>query len=451
MRKAGLALLILAILVPVLAFGLSNLFLLSPKGRQFLAGKVENRLLLETSTQGATWSPWNGITVYGIRVEQPEVLREAIGRPLLSVQSVRIHPDWSALLKKRLTPKGMEIVKPELHLPIELLSQIPQAKEEPALAAVTPAPAVLPPTAAPSPAEAASNPAPPQAVAQAESGVSEKNPTAPEVTVPNVWIHIRDGRLGIVSVMTPAPLFEAAGIDGSIPVSGKPAGSKISVSRLRGMAGEASGNIEIPLVWSAPVLGTKAVDGEMFGIDFKLGGHVALIPGIPFRIDASAPEQGETIIGIGGESVAKLGKVVSQGRAEGYLQIPATWQGKWIAQASDLDVEISGRRNRFDHGRAVVVFQKGALRCVDARLSSDEATIIGNGAVLTDGRMAANARIIASPETLASISSTIQPAGEAHLTPLSTPQRAALDLQIFGRPGNLHYKPDPMAAPIPLQ
>lgn len=456
LRKRCLVLLGLAFLSPLVAFGISNLFLLSPKGRNFIAGKIGSRLHLETSVQGATWSFWNGITVYGLRMEQPGLLREAIARPLLAVQSVQIHPDWPALLRKRLVLKGVDIVKPEIHIPLELLSQIPHQEEMPALAAARPTPAAAPPAAKPLPEAIALNPAPNPPAAATGPSVLEKPPApeaaAPEDKTPNVWINVRDGRLGVVSLMSGSPLFEASGINGSVPISGKPAKSNISVFRLKGLGEQAPGKIELPLEWTAPVISTKIMDGEMFGIDFKVGGHVGLVKGIPFRIDASAPEQNDRKIRSSGKTIASLGKIAFQGRTEGYLQAPASWQGKWIARTAAVDVNIGDRKNRFDRGQAMVMFQKGALRCLDARLSSEEATIIGNGAILSDGRIAANARIVASPETLASISSLIRrDPNSTHLTPLSTPQRAALDLQIFGYPGNMLYRPDPLAAPIPLR
>ena len=82
----------------------------------------------------------------------------------------------------------------------------------------------------------------------------------------------------------------------------------------------------------------------------------------------------------------------------------------------------------------------------------EQASIIANAAVLSDGRMAGIARIVAAPESLIAVSRFFRPdAAEPHLTPLSTPQRAALDLQIYGRPGNLLFRPDPVAAPLRLR
>jgi hypothetical protein len=121
-------------------------------------------------------------------------------------------------------------------------------------------------------------------------------------------------------------------------------------------------------------------------------------------------------------------------------------------QANSLDTIYAGQSAHFARGQAIIVFRNGALRCVDARLEGEEATVMGNGAVLTDGRVAAIARFVAAPDTLLAISKFTQPATlELQLTPLSTPQRSALDMQFFGQPGNFFYQPNPAAKPFQLE
>ncbi|QTN34065.1 hypothetical protein HZ994_17650 [Akkermansiaceae bacterium] len=450
-RRLGLAFLALALAAPPLAFGISNLYLVSPKGRAFIAAKISRLLPLETSVQGATWSPWNGITVYGLRAEQPPALRKAFGRPLVSVESVRIHPDWMELARKRLSIKGMEIVKPELCIPIELLSQIQQKEDVPVLAATNPNPATARPQAqVPAAPEGGVPSPPPSAGAGQRPHVLTAPPSKP--TEPTTWMDVRGGSLRIVTLMLRTPLFHASGINGGVPLAGKDATSLISIERLTGTGGTAPGKTEIPLKWSAPALTAGTVDGGIFGLDFRIGAQVGLVQGLPFLVECVVPEQNGWEMRTGSGLEAKAGKIAAQGRVQGYLQAPATWQGQWIVEAGGVDAGHGAQRNRFERGQAIFLFQNGALRCPDARLVSEEACIIGNGMLLSDGRLAANARVIASPEALAAISKFTQPGGKApHLTPLSTPQRSALDLQLYGRPGVIFFKPDPMAEPLRLR
>lgn len=455
-RWLGYSIFVLAIVIPLLAFGISNLFLVSPKGRALIAAKIKGRVMLDASVQGATWSPWNGFTVYGLRLEQPEALRKDIAKPLLMVESASIHPDWLALLGRKVELKGLEIVKPEVLLPIELLSQIPQEEQPPALAAKAPD------LAAASPAPGAGSPlqqprSSPTPLAEPKAAPENQVPPAAvkSVTVesaPTFWMNIREGRFGIVSLGSPSRLLDAAGINGDMPLAGKAAESRITIERLTGFGQTSPGKVILPLKWESPGLSLKATDGQLSGLDFKIGGQIGLVPGFPFMIDTLIPEQKGREFRLGGNAKGKLGAVVAKGRMQGYLAIPATWQGQGVAQVSEVDAELDGHKSSFDTGRALLAFQKGAFRCLDARLLGEEASVMGNAAVLSDGRMAAIVRIVAKPETLLSISGYIRSdSTEPHLTPLSTPQRAALDVQVFGRPGKLFYRPDLMAAPVLLR
>ena len=280
-RKVGLVLIGLAILTPALAFGISNLFLVSPKGKAFLASRIERKLHLETNVQGASWSPWNGITIYGLRVEQPEPLKKAFTKPLLSVQSIRLHPDWLALVKRRLELKGIEVVKPDLTLPIELLSQIPRKDVDPALVAKPPDLASVnsankqPQELKNPPEETGQQPPVPPTIAGIEEGSTEaRTESVSELLSPTVWFNLIDACLRIVSLMRPAPLWEAIGINGSVPLAGKPSRSEISATRVSFLENPASGLTSIPLKWNSPVLALGSIKGEMFGLDFELGGHL---------------------------------------------------------------------------------------------------------------------------------------------------------------------------------
>lgn len=456
-RKLGLALLGLAIFTLLAAFGVSNLFLLSPKGREFIERRIESRLRLESSVEGSTWSPWNGITIYGLRIGQPDGTSGPVATPLLSVQSIRLHPDWVALAGRRLEPKAIEILKPEITIPIELLSKIPRPEAKPAMAADAPDLASLEPLRGDNP-ETQNAPGSQPAATQTpnDMGLSEKAPdittiSAAEAPNPTVWVNVREGRVTIKSQMSPTPLLKAMGINGSIPLGGKSAASLIHVTKIKGFGGLPATEFTLPLKWSKLVLTTGIIGGEVAGLEYKVEGNIGLVPGLPFRIDALVPEQKESEFRFGSEIRAKTGTVMSQARLNGYLEIPSTWQGQCVAQATGVHASVGGRESRFDSGRALILFQNGTIRCLDARLLGEESSIIGNAMILADARIAANTRIVASPETLVEISRlTRSDRKTPQLTPLSTPQRAALDLQLFGHLGDIYYKPDPFAEAMPL-
>lgn len=454
-KKIGLALIALAFLLPPLAFGLSNLFLLSSKGQKFVAARITRVLPFETSVSGATWSPWNGVTLHGLRLEQPAPLKVAVREPLLTIQMIRVHPDWRQLLRKKISAKGIEIVKADLTLPAELLSQIPRKESAAPVTAANPDLASAPPQQIPAPQ---ATPPPPTEVPPSLPPVAaaQQKPTvaATDVKTPTVWVSLKDVGIKIISGGSHNKLCEATGINGSFPVSGKSAKSAITITRMAGLGKDAPGSTKLPIAWKSPVIAIGPAETELFGLDLKVVCNTALIAGIPFKVEALVPEQKEKEIRIGAENKATLGAVTAQGMFQGYLQIPATWQGQWVAQVLSVDAELAGgRRTHFERGQAVAVFGNGMLRCLDARLIGDDASFLANATLLTDGRLAGNARLVASPETLSALSKFTRPltAQPPSFTALSTPQRAALDLQIFGHIGDLYYKPDPASAPLRLR
>ncbi len=128
------------LLLVLLAFAASNLYLMSPPGRTRIGTALSSRLHLETTIQGATWSPWNGFTIYGLHTRQPEQLRKTIHAPFLLIRSIRVVPDWNRLLRRSLIIREIIVLDPELTVPLELATLIPQQETvPPAIAAKTPA------------------------------------------------------------------------------------------------------------------------------------------------------------------------------------------------------------------------------------------------------------------------------------------------------------------------
>ncbi len=458
-RRLLAVLLLFAVSAPFLTLGLSNLYLVSPKGRMFVASEISQRIGLETTVKGSSWSPWNGITLYGMRVEQPPQLAPVLDVPFLTVESIQLTPVWKALIKnRRLLVKKIDIRKPKLNAPLELLSQIPSSPPSvPAIAsndATNPPPASEPPpiqktaTVQPQPETPLETiePIPP-----AEKTMASINPKK-ETDPPTVWIKFSEADVRIISTLSKKAVYEISKAGGKIPIGGRSAGNNIMIREVRCLGNEIGSDISVPLKWSSPVLEIGAIDGKIFGLDCSAKAQFSLIKGIPFQIIAAMPEQNDRELCLGEKMRAKLGKVSGKGRMQGFLGFPASWQGQCIVQSLSVDAAMMDNTANFDYCQALLIFRNGALSCVDARIIGDSISILGNATFLSDGRAAANARIIAPPESLVAISKLTQPGSSSlSFTPLSTPQRSALDLQLFGKIGEFFYKPNPRAEPIPLQ
>jgi hypothetical protein len=453
----GLAVVALVFLGPPLAFGVSNLLLMSPKGRSVLAARIQRVTRLETSIQGSTWSPWNGFTIYGLLIEQPAPLGKVISTPMLAVESIRIHPEWRALLDKQLVIRGIEVRKPDLKMPIELLSQIPVPPVDPALAAKQPRHSAgeQPPTGYSPSAPHTIPPTPPRPqVPQVDPALAAKSDTSPPkppfiATDPTVWVTFRDARLSIVSTMKKEPLCRISKFHGALPIRGKSAGSELMVDGIRVLGNATPSAVRIPVKWQAPVLSLGVIDTVVLGIDCKLEAKIGLTPGLPFLIGGAIPKQEGKEIHLSETLRAKVGSMAGEGRFQGYALAPSSWQGQCMMQSLLVDAEFVGNKASFSHGQGVVIFQQGVLRCLDARLIGDDLSLLGNGMALSDGRFATHLRVVAAPDSLVAISRRIQNESSAlQLTPLSTPQRAALDMRMFGFPGKIFYQTNPAANPV---
>ncbi len=458
-RRLAAGAVLLLLLLPLLLFGLSNAFLMSPPGRNFIAGRIGGRIGLETKLQGSSWSPWNGISLYGLRIAQPEPLKKALSAPLLAVESIRVMPGWRELGRRQLLIRELDIHRPELTLPIELLSQIPPPQPPPGapppqVAAVPESPVTeLTPTQTPPPAvaSAAASPVPAPnlgAVPRLAPVPTVASNPLPEITVPTVWMNFSDARLKVVTSMTAEPLYEIGKATGKLPLNGKAADTELALETIRTLGNTLSDELTVPVEWRPPVLKFGAVKGGFFGLDCTMEAQFRYYPGMPFVINAVIPRQDNKEVAIGETVQAELGSVAGEARFQGFLKSPASWQGQSMAQAAEIDTRYSGQEASFELGQALFSFQNGALRCLDARLLGESLSILGNAALLTDGRVAANARVVAAPDTLVAVSKMTQPDSAPYLTPLSTPQRAALDLQFYGRPGAFYFRPNPRAAPL---
>ncbi|MGJ8634534.1 MAG: hypothetical protein ACSHX7_11515 [Luteolibacter sp.] len=468
-KRLAIIAILLLILLPLIAFGLSNLYLVSPKGQRHIGSRITAFTRMESSVKGATWSPWNGITVYGIEIKQPPPLREEYKSPLLRIQSVRCVPVWKKLATKTLEIRNLDLTNPELSIPIEFLSQIPRTAP-PELASKTqvtspPAtPAASPPALAqnhiPTPTSPVApaqdqHPAPAQASNTPPSNTVQE-PTRPQnippaEAAPTVSVTFTGGRFTLLSTFSEKPLYRIASASGSIPIAGKPKTSTIILNRVSSLGNLLSEKTEIPVNWKAPFLDFGPFEFSSFETEGTLACRLFFTPGIPFIINGNIPEQKDLAFQLPGSLKTKIGVLTAQGGFQGLLRNPTTWQGKAIARSSSIHTEYGTGVTDFEFGRAVILYGNGTLSCVDARLVSETTSLLANGTLLTDGRCASNARIVSTPEILASISRyTQQDSKQAHLTPLSTPQRAALDLQLFGRLGEIYFKPNPMAAPISL-
>jgi hypothetical protein len=435
--------------LPPLAFALSNLWLASPSGRTWLAAKIQlHSGGLATRVGGASWSPWNGVTLREIVISQPPELSAAIADPLARISSLRLTPVWTALWHRRWALRDADIESPRIVMSAQMLSQLAQQAAGPTapLAAIEP---TSPPIASLQPAsQSPPQLTPPPAPATPEPGggpplpgappPSPPSPPSPPVAAaapqPTVWIRLRHASLQLVSATTALRLLEITDLTSELPVSGDAANSTLGLASVKVGGRSVLADFQAPLAWQAPVLSLKPVATTLDGLRCQVAGKLALLNGLPMQLEVQLPQQSPAPLALPGGVVATATQLATSGRFRGLLLAPATWQGDCHVECAAVSANVGDLHASFDRGTCFIALRGGVLSCVDARLVGDELSLLGNATLFADGRAAGVLRLVAPPETALGIVKRLFPksAEAPALTPMATPQRAACDLAVFG-------------------
>lgn len=485
LRRTLLALVIL----PPLAFGASNLWLAN-RGRTLLANRLEQRWGLETRIGGASWSPWHGLTLRHLEVAQPAPLRGDVDDPLLRVDTLRVTPVWHKLLKRQLSIGALEISGAKVALTVEMVAQLAQLEEPPAvmplamatpatlpsppattavpdeIVAATPPAATVPPSARPAgpagPATPAANPSAPSAPGEiaaalqpeappqpATPGQPTPTPPAPEQAQPPTaaesppavaeitrWAVFQEVDFQLIAASRHQILAEVAGFAGRVPFAGEPAKSTLAVNSVVFLGEPVLGAMRAGLAWQSPVVTLEPEDPDtlLAGLKLRWGARLALMEGLPAQLQIELPRQAVRLPTPDPAITAEAREAAARAMFLGRLLVPGTWQGELLAEAADIELKHSQRDLRFDRASTAVVLRGGTLSCLDVRLIGEELSLLGNGTLLADGRLAAALRLVAPRETVAPTLHRMFPdlSSAPACLELSTPQRVACDLSVAG-------------------
>jgi len=485
-------LLILAVALPPAAFGISNLALGSPWARAWLSGKIQVKTTLETTIDGASWSPWNGVTFRGITMQQPEPLRELVSEPLVRIPQLRVRPVWKTVFTKEPDLRDISLKSPQIVLPLEVLSFLasptappvavnpPPAETHPSFPAdcllaaappahatapepdITPAQPEEPTVAAPPPAAPPTANAPPATASTPEpektiqpptgappaphSPIARKEPApAPPSRPPSFptdFIHLENASFSLVMAGTETDILEISGITGKIPVAGDPGTSILTIGSLRTLGSALMEHRKLDLGWHAPLITVTPFDEGIGGFKTRFNCQLAMLPGIPIAFAATAPNQAVESLVLPGGAVLKTRGASADLRIRGQLLFPSTWQASFATHAAEPTVTSNGQETKFDEARSMTVLRGGTLSCVDARIVGDQLSMLGNATILSDGSTAGVLRIVAPPETTIGIVNRFFPGLQAPpaFSSMSTPQRVALDIEASGSMGDIQIR-----------
>lgn len=253
---------------------------------------------------------------------------------------------------------------------------------------------------------------------------------------------MKNASLAVVHAGSTYPLLEISNTSGAIPISGDSAQSSVIIGKVSAFGNDVTADLTTSLDWTRPLLSLKPVETQIGGYQFLVAAKIGALSGFPLQIEAQLPRQPLAAFKIPFNGEATAESIVASLRFRGLLLAPGTWQGDLVVDAAAPNIHIADHETKFDKGSAVIVLRGGLLSCVDARLISDDLSVLGNATLLADGRAAGVARLVAVPESVGSIASKIftNVPGSPSLTPLATPQRAAFDLEAFGTIGRLFLR-----------
>lgn len=416
------------VLLPPVLLLMANLWLASPFGCGWLAGKLQARTGLEAQVGGASVSPWDGIVLKQVELRQPAPLRASVREPLAHIERIQLAPIWRSWLRGRRELQSVTLDSPRLVVPVELLADL--ARSQASKTTTPPAAAEAPPVAAAAPPP--DNNAPPPAAAP---DVPKTTPTAPAITLPPTgWLRLTNASFTLLSANSGKQWLQLNDVSGAIPVSGSPAQSGLHIGAIRAEDSEVLTDARLSLDWTAPLLSLKPMEIRIREFKLLLAGKVGALGGLPLQIEVQLPSQKPAPVKLPGDGLAEAESMTANARFRGFLMAPGTWQGELVAEALSPKVRMAGNDAAFDRGGVVTVLRGGMLSCVDARLIGDDLSLLGNATVLADGRCAGALRLVAPPDHATAITSRVFPQmpQPPSLTPLSTPQRAAFDLEAFG-------------------
>ena len=423
------------VVVPILGFVLSNLWLATPWSCRWMAAKIERITGLQTRVGGATWSPWDGASLHAVELLQPAALRTALPNPLATIESIQLTPVWRAWLRGKYEVRSISLDTPKLTIPIELLSKLsgPQPQPTPPVAG-----GPLPPVAQVNPP----NTTPPATGTPPVAGAPINIPAPPAIPPqPTGWLHLKNASFSIVSVGRKQPLFEITNTTGSIPIAGDPAESVLKIQSVSFGDNRTFSDLSATLDWKYPVLSLRPLELEFHGYKFLIAGKIASLSGLPIQIEAQIPKQAIAAIQLPFNGQVQAESFALNAGFRGLLAAPTTWQGDLVAETIAPSLTLAEHHAKFDKGSAVIVLRGGLLSCVDARLIGDELSLLGNASVLANGNAAGVMRLVAPPDNIKAILMRGFPnIPELSLTPLSSPQRSAFDLEAFGNIGNLFLR-----------
>lgn len=463
-------LLLAGVVLLVLLYLVSNLFLATKPGQSFVQKQLTRRApTLVWTHESLAWSPWRGITIKKLEARL-KAYPEA--PPLLQLEEGVLRPYWRESLRGRRAIRELSLSRPTINLPIEafLVSLPAQPAPEPELAAPAPPTAptapplegephpnppkektASPPKPTPRPEEKPTPAAPPKP--EAEKKPPPPAPAAPKPPPedPRFWLRLQDAEIRFYSFSS-SQSAALKGLNIDLPLAGPPTKGSLSWKQILLNKTEIAGMAELQVDWKNPswTLPPQSIElkkpsqsPEATGFELQVGGELAIrAKGRPFRFQSYFPPQSlpETLLHRESGLSTAFTQASASFRSGGRLSDPMSWQFDSLAAANEVQIysQLRGEHFTFDTAQAQFFLRQGVVQAPLIALRSEQQSLIANGQLSLLGSVLGVVRAVVAPEieesiTQIAIGSFLSRGHTNHwFLPLGTPDRYYRDFHIEG-------------------
>ncbi|MFC7336619.1 hypothetical protein ACFQY0_05485 [Haloferula chungangensis] len=433
----------------LLGFLLLQALLATPWMRGKVAGKLSQRIGgLEVVIGSLSWTPWNGVKIERLEVKQPGALREVVPTPLLAVEEIHIRPDYKAALKGNLSVNELKVLRPKLHVTVDMLISIAAASmppaRPPAIAAVVPAPGsavggtsdATPQGAGQGPLTSSGSEEAPAVVAKPDTAAA---PAPQPVAKPHrkrVRVVVDDGSFELVKAGMARPLAGVEGVNFDLPLFGEAGESSQSLGMIEclGQTLVEELVVEVKTEDTGIAFIFPGDPTKEFGIFGRM--EIALSHGLPFQTDMALRLPKVERLMLSDRLVGECDELQARIQGGGWLQGPGSWRGVAAIEAGNPMGgvgSLDGSMMPFDSASAVLQLAGGVIYSPDFRLLGDMASVLGNGWVNShDGAVVA--RLIVPPTAVEMLNGQFVkrvPEGVFAFRPLKPDNRWFSDVSIW--------------------
>lgn len=417
-------------------FLLVQLVLATPWARGRVAEQVTKRTGLDCRISGLSWTPWGGVGIRSLVVDQPRGL--GWNQPLLNFERLRVQPDYVSCLRREWAVRAVEIERPELSISLEMLAAMARrsgpTEHPPSLAvAEEPQPAgpVLPAgldlDGGPVRDSFGGAVAPPSASPVAvPMGESERT----RLTVVPAGLMVANGSIELFSGISGSSLFRLSGVQFS------------STSKQSGLEGE--GLIETLTVGEFAIETDVGIELDQVIDSFQLlltinleenkqpvcSLRVSLEKDFPFQATFSHHFASPFAIELPRIGALELASNQTLVYSRGWLLAPMTWQG--LMRVGGRGLALEGLDLSFDRHHGTMILRNGLLQVPDARVLGDQVSLLGNGWLTRDAG-AAVFRVVVPGQSAALVANRL---GGGSLNVLKPGNQLYVDLHAWKESGS---------------